>query len=349
VIRLVPGHAGPDPATTGLVEPPLPLFVLPGLVLALLLTLAGGVSLGPENPIMAINAAVVVVVGRRAVGRVDVPTWMELSIAGTIGAMFGTPVGAALLLSEALAQDDSEQPLWDRLFAPLLAAGAGAITTSAVSSLDLSIAVPDYLGFRLLDIGYGTLIAVSSAALGLAAIYLFPFAHRLFHRVGPIVVMTTIGGLVLGLLGALGGPVTLFKGLDQMKTLSAGRAGYTAAALLGIALVKLAALLVAGTSGFRGGRIFPALFVGVAVGLAANALVPDIPPAIAVATGALGILMAVTRSGWLSLFMAAVTIPDLDLLPILTIVALPAWLLCSGRPVMQITAPQPAGVTGHRA
>src|SRR5438128_2059571 len=44
-----PGHAGPDPATVGLVDPPQPLPVLPGLILATVLALGGGVSLGPEN------------------------------------------------------------------------------------------------------------------------------------------------------------------------------------------------------------------------------------------------------------------------------------------------------------
>src|SRR5215831_20168357 len=54
VVKYVPGHAGPDPATEPLFGPPTPVAVLPGLALALVLTLGGGVSLGPENPITAI-------------------------------------------------------------------------------------------------------------------------------------------------------------------------------------------------------------------------------------------------------------------------------------------------------
>lgn len=336
VIWLVPGHAGPDPATTGLVEPPLALKILPSLLLALMVTLAGGVSLGPENPIMAINAALVCVIGHRVRRGLAIPAWMELSTAGTIGALFGTPVAAALMLSEAMVGTDDPTPLWDRLFAPLLAAGAGALTTSLVSDLDLSVSVPAYPGFRLIDVVAGAAIASASAALGMAAVYAFPHAHAAFQRLRHPVLMATAGGLLLGILGAIGGPLTLFKGLEQMKTLTTDRASYTVGGLTLIAIVKVVALLVAGTSGFRGGRIFPALFVGLAVGLAANALIPDIPVSIAITAGAIGILMAVTRNGWLSLFMAAITVPDLNLLPILTIVALPAWLICSGRPIMQI-------------
>lgn len=66
-----------------------------------------------------------------------------------------------------------------------------------------------------------------------------------------------VGGLVLGLLGALGGPLTLFKGLDEVKTLAANPEGWSAGRFALMFAVKLAALLVATSCGFRGGRIFP--------------------------------------------------------------------------------------------
>ncbi|MCL7702983.1 ion channel protein, partial [Enterobacter kobei] len=53
VIRFSPGHAGPDPALEPLIGAPVPPSALPGLIIALIVGLAGGVSLGPEHPIMA--------------------------------------------------------------------------------------------------------------------------------------------------------------------------------------------------------------------------------------------------------------------------------------------------------
>jgi hypothetical protein len=44
--------------------------------------------------------------------------------------------------------------------------------------------------------------------------------------------------------------------------------------------------------------------------------------------------LVVTRDAWLSLFMAAVVVPDTNLLPLLCIVMLPAWLLLAGKPMM---------------
>ncbi len=65
VVWKVPGHAGPDPATVGLDAPILPPVVLPGLLLAAALMLAGGPSLGPENPIIAVNVGLGCLAGRQ--------------------------------------------------------------------------------------------------------------------------------------------------------------------------------------------------------------------------------------------------------------------------------------------
>ncbi|MGJ3560504.1 chloride channel protein [Streptomyces sp. INA 01156] len=82
------------------------------------------------------------------------------------------------------------------------------------------------------------------------------------------------GGVVLGALAALGGHLTLFKGLDEITVLAADPGGWSAGQFATMTVVKLAALLVAASCGFRGGRIFPAVFVGTALGLCAHALVP---------------------------------------------------------------------------
>ena len=137
-----------------------------------------------------------------------------------------------------------------------------------MEDLDLAVDVPAYTYGGLDDLGLAIAIAVGSALLGLVAVYLFVPLHRLFRRIGHPVLMLTTGGLILGLLGALGGEVTLFKGLTQMQELPGLAATTTALGFLAMAGIKLLAMLVAATSGFRGGRIFPALFVGVALGFA---------------------------------------------------------------------------------
>lgn len=50
----------------------------------------------------------------------------------------------------------------------------------------------------------------------------------------------------------------------------------------------------------------------------------------------LGVLLAVTRQGWVSLFTAAVLVSDASVLPLLCAATLPAWLLVTGRAQMQL-------------
>ncbi|GAA1798082.1 ion channel protein [Luedemannella flava] len=335
VVAYVPGHAGPDPATEELIGPPHPASTVPSVLLAATLALAGGVSLGPENPITAANVALACALGVAWRGRDSTPVWVGLAGAGTIGAMFGSPVAAALVLSE-LPGTDPREPLWDRLFAPLIAACAGSITTLALAQPVFSVDVPPYPGFRPVDIVSAGVIAVIAGLVGIAMVEVFPKMYGLFRRLRHPVAALTCGGLVLGGLGVIGGQITLFKGLSEMKELVAGAAGYPTVNLVVILLVKSVAVVVAASCGFRGGRIFPAIFIGAAVGLVAVRLVPGVPLGLAIGCGVLGVVLAITHQGWLSLLLAATVVMDARLLLPLCIAVLPAWLLIRGRPGMVI-------------
>ncbi len=338
VIRFSQGHAGPDPACEPLIGAPVPPSALPGLIVALILGLAGGVSLGPEHPIMTVNIALAVAIGARLLPRVNRMEWTILASAGTIGALFGTPVAAALIFSQTL-NGSSEVPLWDRLFAPLMAAAAGALTTGLFFHPHFSLPIAHYGQMEMTDILSGANVAAIAIAAGMVAVWCLPRLHAMMHQMKNPVLVLGIGGFILGILGVIGGPVSLFKGLDEMQQMVANQAFSTSDYFL-LAVIKLAALVVAAASGFRGGRIFPAVFVGVALGLMLHEHVPAVPAAITVSCAILGIVLVVTRDGWLSLFMAAVVVPNTTLLPLLCIVMLPAWLLLAGKPMMMVNRPK---------
>ncbi|HAJ6401407.1 TPA: ion channel protein [Escherichia coli HVH 101 (4-6859844)] len=338
VIRFSQGHAGPDLACEPLIGAPVPPSALPGLIVALILGLAGGVSLGPEHPIMTVNIALAVAIGARLLPRVNRMEWTILASAGTIGALFGTPVAAALIFSQTL-NGSSEVPLWDRLFAPLMAAAAGALTTGLFFHPHFSLPIAHYGQMEMTDILSGAIVAAIAIAAGMVAVWCLPRLHAMMHQMKNPVLVLGIGGFILGILGVIGGPVSLFKGLDEMQQMVANQAFSTSDYFL-LAVIKLAALVVAAASGFRGGRIFPAVFVGVALGLMLHEHVPAVPAAITVSCAILGIVLVVTRDGWLSLFMAAVVVPNTTLLPLLCIVMLPAWLLLAGKPMMMVNRPK---------
>lgn len=338
VIRFSQGHAGPDPACEPLIGAPVPPSALPGLIVALILGLAGGVSLGPEHPIMTVNIALAVAIGARLLPRVNRMEWTILASAGTIGALFGTPVAAALIFSQTL-NGSSEVPLWDRLFAPLMAAAAGALTTGLFFHPHFSLPIAHYGQMEMTDILSGAIVAAIAIAAGMVAVWCLPRLHAMMNQMKNPVLVLGIGGFILGILGVIGGPVSLFKGLDEMQQMVANQAFSTSDYFL-LAVIKLAALVVAAASGFRGGRIFPAVFVGVALGLMLHEHVPAVPATITVSCAILGIVLVVTRDGWLSLFMAAVVVPNTTLLPLLCIVMLPAWLLLAGKPMMMVNRPK---------
>lgn len=295
VIRFSQGHAGPDPACEPLIGAPVPPSALPGLIVALILGLAGGVSLGPEHPIMTVNIALAVAIGARLLPRVNRMEWTILASAGTIGALFGTPVAAALIFSQTL-NGSSEVPLWDRLFAPLMAAAAGALTTGLFFHPHFSLPIAHYGQMEMTDILSGAIVAAIAIAAGMVAVWCLPRLHAMMNQMKNPVLVLGIGGFILGILGVIGGPVSLFKGLDEMQQMVANQAFSTSDYFL-LAVIKLAALVVAAASGFRGGRIFPAVFVGVALGLMLHEHVPAVPAAITVSCAILGIVLVVTRDG----------------------------------------------------
>ncbi|MFE1378859.1 ion channel protein [Streptomyces sp. NPDC058740] len=336
VVWKVYGHAGSDPAEGGLGGPPIAPSVVPGLLVASTLALAGGVSLGPENPTIVAAVALAFWLGTKALPAVPGALWVSLATAATFGALFGTPVAAALVLSEAMVRQPGAASLWDRLFAPLVAAGAGAMTTQLLSdpSFDMGLPPLDHPGFG--DLVAALVIATLGAVFGLLPCYVFPYVHRAFERLRHPMVMLPLGGLLLGLLGALGGHLTLFKGLAETKELAQNIGVFGSGELAKMAVVKTAALLIAAASGFRGGRVFPAVFIGAAFGLCAQALVPEVHPAVAVSAGVLGVLLATTRQGWVSLFVGAVLASSPSMLAVLCIALLPAWLVVTGRPALEL-------------
>ncbi|MEU0189123.1 ion channel protein [Streptomyces afghaniensis] len=336
VVWKAPGHAGPDPATVGLDAPVLPPVVLPGLLLAAALMLAGGPSLGPENPIITVNVGLAVWLGGKAIPRAPGRIWPALAEAATLGALFGTPVGAALVISEVLARQETRGLLWDNLFAPLTAAVAGALTATLIDRPSFDLDLPSFGRPSWADLLAAVVIAPAGALLGMCAVRALPYVHGAFRRLRHPMLMLPAGGAVLGALAALGGHLTLFKGLDEIAELAHDPDGWSAGEFAVMTVVKLAALLVAASCGFRGGRIFPAVFAGTALGLCAHALVSGVHPSVGVSAGVLGMLLAITRQGWISLFVAAVLIDSQGILVLLCVASLPAWLLVTGRPQMQL-------------
>src|SRR6185295_16425947 len=98
-------------------------------------------------------------------------------------------------------------------------------------------------------------------------------ATRLFALVKPEIVRTTLGGVVFGVVGvAL--PLTMFTGSDQLKTVLDGAGTLGVGLLVVLVIAKQCTFAVSQASGFIGGPIFPALFIGGTVGVLVHAVFP---------------------------------------------------------------------------
>lgn len=62
----------------------------------------------------------------------------------------------------------------------------------------------------------------------------------MMHQIKNPVLMLGVGGFILGILGVIAGPVSLFKGLDEMQQMVANQAFSTSDYFL-LAVIKLAA------------------------------------------------------------------------------------------------------------
>ena len=333
-VWLAPGHAGDDPAKSELVSAPLRLVALPGVAIALIIGLAGGVSLGPENPIIAIAVGLSVWLAARITPKTPAGTIVIIATAGILGAMFGSPLAAALLLTEMLGEMKQGGSMWDKLFAPLIAASTGAIVTILIGEGMTLPQLPEYSLGHAIDLVSALGIAAVAAGLGVLTAIALPTLHRLLHSLRHPVLYLGVGGLVLGVLGAIGGTVTLFKGADQSAQLVSDAPGMSVGHLALVTGVKVAALLVAAAASFRGGRIFPSLFIGVALGLFINGLIPGIPVTLAVACATMGYVLGISHSGWLAIFIAAAVAGSPAILGMLCLAILPAWLIVTRAPRM---------------
>ncbi|NKS53411.1 ion channel protein [Rhodococcus hoagii] len=339
VVWLVPGHAGRDSATAGLIGPPIPLRVLPSLLLALVVALGAGVGLSPENVLISVNAALAVWVVARVGPAIASDRVAALATAATIGVQFGTPVAAPLAYLE-LTGRRVQGNLWDAILAPLVAAGAGAVTMAVLDRPVLALDLPGYATVTVWAVLGGVAIATVTAVTMLGAVYAYRTLHASFHRLRNPVLMTGLGGVVLGLLGALGGRESMFRDVGTMRDVVASAPETSVPRLLVLGGCSLAAFAVAASSGFRGGRVIASAAVGVTAGMLGHALVPGVPVPPAIACGVLGAIVVAVRSCWLGIFVPVAMVGSVTVLPILCLAVLPVWLLVKNRPTMTFRLPR---------
>ena len=300
-IRHLPGNGGHSPAfgfhAGGGAAPDREL---PGIALAALTTLSLGAVLGPEAPLIAIGgglAALTVHLVKKDAPPMAVTVLASAGSFAAISTLLGSPVLAAFLIMEAAGIGGATLSLV--ALPGLLASGLGALvfvgldewTGLGTFSLALT-SVPPAVQPTVATMAWAVAMGAAGALLGWLirwiGLSLRPVVH--LNRV----LVTPLLGLLIGLTAMAYQLLTdhsftqvLFSGQEALPELVEHAADYSVGVLLLLAAGKT---LVYGLSlsAFRGGPVFPAMFIGAVLGIAASNLPGmSLAPAIGMGIGAM--------------------------------------------------------------
>lgn len=295
-IRHLPGRGGHDPIN-GFSAKPVQPDAIAGVVLAALASLAFGAVVGPEAPLVALGSALGLWGAHlfRQKGNVAALA-ASAGLFAAIAALFGNPMLAALLVLEAVGATALAAPLTVVVLPGLLAAGLGYIVFTGVGDwagvTPASLAVDGlsaYPSLRLADVGWAVVIGLVMAGIGFAVRGIAARTHALAAPrpaiAGPLGGLA-IGGLALAFGVSGESPLNvLFSGQSDLSTIVAQGPGWGAGIVALLIATKAAGYGVSLGSGFRGGPVFPALFLGAAVGIFFSLVVPGLELTPAVVAG----------------------------------------------------------------
>jgi H+/Cl- antiporter ClcA len=316
---------------------------LPGIAVAALATLSLGAVLGPEAPLIALGAGLAGGAVRLARRPVAAQAMAVVAAAGSFAAvstLLGSPLLGAFLLMEASGLGG---PTLGLVLVPgLVAAGVGSLIFIGLNAWTglgtFSLALPDLPPFPQPDLaqfGWALVVGVAAAVVGTAirrlALALRPHLERRLLLATPLVgVAVAVLAVAYAKASGHGSSEVLFSGQDALGPLVANAGDYSVAAL---ALLVACKGLAYGASlaGFRGGPVFPAMFLGAAGGVALSQL-PGLPLVAGVAMGIGATCVVMLRLPLTSVLLATLLLGSdgLTVMP-LVIVAVAVAYVASAR------------------
>jgi H+/Cl- antiporter ClcA len=303
----------------------------PGIVLTALVSLVSGASLGPEAPLADASGGIGTWIAERL--RMDPRESRSISysgVSGMLGAFITAPVGGALLALEAAQAGGSglASYFWT-LFPSLVASAVAAVVFAGLTGAFFAAIYlfPEYQP-SLRDL----LPAIPLGLLGgIVGVLFFVVLRRLQALMAPLkhrpILRGLVGGLGLGIAGSIL-PLVLFSGEEESLVLMEQAAAIGAPMLVLLAAVKLLLTGLGLATGWKGGYVFPILFVGIALGLALNLLFPQLPVAVAVSAMIAGTLAAALRAPLFAI-MFTMALVQRETAPVVAVAVVAASLLAA--------------------
>jgi H+/Cl- antiporter ClcA len=357
-IRYLPGTGGRSPADGFKAGegPPSPVQ-LPGVVLAALAALSLGVVLGPEAPLIALGGGLGVCAVRLV--KRGAPDRARVVVAGAgsfaaISTLFGSPLlGAFLLMEAAGVAGDTLELL---LLPGLLAAGVGSLifiglgAWTGLGTFSLAIGHVPHLGPpHIGEFGWALVIGAVAAVFGSGirrlALRLRPGIEGRLMLATPVAGLA-VAGLAVAFAAATGkaSSEVLFSGQSALGPLITHSASYSVTALV---LLLACKGLAYGTSlsAFRGGPVFPSMFLG-AAGDIALAHLPGLAPVAGAAMGIGAMCAVMLRLPLTSVLLATLMLSSdgIAVMPLVIVAVVVAYVLSARLlPSPAKSGPQAAG------
>ncbi|BBH67806.1 hypothetical protein ACTI_44910 [Actinoplanes sp. OR16] len=356
----LPGGGG-EPAVAGIGLHPLTPVQLVSAMLAALASLAMGLVLGPEAPLTALGLTAGLVATRAL--RAGSPGGQLLVVAGAFAAIstvFGGPLPSALLLFELVALSGTvpSVSLGQALVPGFLASGTAALVFTGVAhwpgvaeTVMQLPPLPDYPTVRPVDVLWCMLVAVVAGVVAAGARRAAQEVSARTARRAPIIVLCAaglaVGALAVFFRSVTGQPVdlVLFSGEPALPQIVAESSAGVLALLV---LVKGIAYALSLGAGFRGGPTFPAVALGVAVGVLASVVLPGLDLTPAVIAGLAAAASAALRLSFFGALLAALLAGStgVETVPIAVIASVIGWLAATAlqqRTTRRRSDPAPAG------
>ena len=307
----------------------------PAMIGTSLVGIAAGGSAGPEAPLVQIIGSFASRLGDRlGMPGPVVRTFTFCGMGAALGAFFGAPLGGALFALEIPHRRGIEY--YESLVPALLASLAAFLVFRSIVGYEAVLFhLPDFAPVTIVGVCWGLVFGAMGAAVATCFAAVFDrigrLTHRWHHRP---VALGTVGGLSIGLIAQVA-PMTLFWGefqIDRVANSGHGlllqySAGHAALLMIGLAAAKILAVSLTLHCGFRGGFIFPLMFIGAAVGVAASLAIPAVPASIAILAMMAAVNVAITKTP-ISTCIILASLTGAGALPILTAATVTS-LLCS--------------------
>lgn len=298
--------------------------------------------IGPEAPLIALGGGVAVYAIRLLRPGVDAKTQAVVGAAGSfaaISALLGSPLLGAFLLMEASGLGG---PMMGVVLLPgLLASGVGALIFTGLGDWTgvqaSTLTIPSLSVVRPPDVaqfGWALVIGLAAALAGTGLHRLSLLAQpRVNHR---RLLLTPLAGLVVAGLAIAYAEGTgkawsdvLFSGQAELPHLLVDSASYSVGALLLLLVCKWLAYCVS-LAAFRGGPIFPAMFLGAAGGIALSHL-PGLPTIAGAAMGIGALAVAMLRLPMTSVLLATLLLGQdgVTLMPLVIVAVVVAHVISS--------------------